>query len=94
MFITLARSPVISQMPSMPEPASATRNGTPARRTQHEDQHVEARWSCRIVRRPRPDQVADGASCGQQYGIGPVRTRVRSTSMMMVSARKPISTKL
>ena len=32
MFSTLARSPVISQMPSMPEPASATAIGTPPSR--------------------------------------------------------------
>ena len=32
MFITLAKSPVISQMPNMPEPASATAIGTPNNR--------------------------------------------------------------
>ena len=32
MFMTLAKSPVISQMPNMPEPASATAIGTPASR--------------------------------------------------------------
>ena len=92
MFMTLARSPVMSQMPNMPEPASATAIGTPVSRHRSRTSMGSA-MVMTFGPQPAPRQVAEGASC-ETSSDRPERTRDRSMSSMTVSARKPIGTKL
>ena len=91
MFITLAKSPVISQMPNMPEPASATAIGTPASR-QSSRTSIGSAATMEIFSRPHSAHEAEGASWVKSNDWRR-RTRGRSTSMSTVSARKPIGTR-
>ena len=90
MFMTLAKSPVISQMPNMPEPASATAIGTPASRQSSRTSIGSA--AIMEIFRDRAAQEAEGASCVKS-SVWRRRTRGRSTSISTVSARNPIGTR-
>ena len=90
MFITLAMSPVISQMPNMPEPASATAIGTPPSRNTSSTSIGNATTMKSFASRQL--QEAAGASWVNSNDWR-FRTRGRSTSIRMVSARKPIGTR-
>src|SRR3954451_12913568 len=67
MFRTLARSPVISQMPSIPEPASATAIGTPPSRNTSSTSIGNA-TTMKIFRK-RPASRGGGRLLGQEQRL-------------------------
>src|ERR1043165_8596785 len=73
MFRTLSKSPVISQMPSMPEPASATAIGTPARRNTSSTSIGNA-TTMKIFREP-PASGGGGGLLGEQQRLAPADAR-------------------